>query len=76
MTPISITQLELAINAARYAAPSMGQESALSDDVAILADIYGELIYRGHKNFDADSLPVKARDVVLQWIAQSEGRAA
>jgi len=76
MTPISITQLEQAINAARNVAPSVGQAAALSEDVAILADIYGELIFRQHKNFDADSLPEKERNVVLQWVAQSEGRAA
>lgn len=76
MTPISISQLEEGINAARSVAPAVGQEAALSDDVAILADIYGELIYRQHKNFDADSLPVKERNIVLHWVAQSEGRAA
>ncbi len=76
MTPISIAQLEHAINAARSCAPSVGHEASLSDDVATLAGIYGELIFRQHKNFDADSLPAESRDLVLRWVAQSEGRAA
>lgn len=76
MTPISISQLEQAINAARSAGPSKGHEAALTDDVAMLADIYGELIFRQHKNFDADSLSAEIRDVVLHWVALAQGRAA
>lgn len=67
MTPITISELEQAINSARQAQPADGQEAALSADVAILADIYGQLIYRGHKAFDADSLEPDERDTLLRW---------
>jgi hypothetical protein len=72
MTPITISELEQAINAARQAQPAEGQESALSADVAILADIYGQLIYRGHRAFDADSLEPDEREALLRWRAVAE----
>lgn len=81
MNPISISDLEQAINAARSAEPASGSEAALSGDVAVLADIYGQLIYRGHKMFDADSLDASQRSIVLHWLeaaraARVPGRAA
>lgn len=81
MNPISISDLEQAINSARSAEPASGSEAALSGDVAVLADIYGQLIYRGHKMFDADSLDADERETVLRWLkvardSQVSGRAA
>lgn len=68
MKPVTISALELAINAARFAAPAQGREAALSDDVNVLAGIYGELIFRGHRGFDADSVSVAARQALERWL--------
>jgi hypothetical protein len=74
MTPITISELEQAINSARQAQPAEGQEAALSADVAVLADIYGQLIFRGHKAFDADSLAPDERDTLLRWRDAAESQ--
>ncbi|MGB7180482.1 MAG: DUF3717 domain-containing protein [Burkholderiaceae bacterium] len=83
MTPIKISDLEKAINHARQALPAEGQAAALSTDVGLLADIYGQLIFLGHKAFDADSLEPPVRAALFRWISlneiegrEGEGRAA
>jgi len=42
---ISLQQLELAINSARQANPSQGADAQLSPDVALLAGLYGRMIF-------------------------------
>lgn len=67
MTPIRIRELEAALNRARRLQPATGPEARLSDDVGRMAGVYGELIYRGHTVFDADSLDAQTRDAVMRW---------
>ncbi|MEZ5652674.1 MAG: DUF3717 domain-containing protein [Burkholderiaceae bacterium] len=67
MTPIRIRELEIAINRARGHEPASGTEARLSSDVSTLAAIYGELIYRRHSAFDADSLPPAEREALMRW---------
>ncbi|MEZ5657890.1 MAG: DUF3717 domain-containing protein [Burkholderiaceae bacterium] len=69
VTPIRIHELEAAINRARGHEPASGAEARLSDDVSRLGAIYGELIFRRHTVFDADSLPAQDREAVLRWLA-------
>ena len=78
MTPTTISELEQAINRARQSQPADGQQAALSADVARLAEIYGQLIFRGHKVFDADSLDPPERDALRRWLngGSDQGRAA
>ena len=75
MTPIRIRELEAAINRARDQVPATGAEAALSEDVGLMAAIYGELIYRGHSAFDADSLDETTRNALMRWWrpGQSDG---
>ena len=67
MTPMTISQLEMTINQARAGDCVTAELGELSDDVNVLAAIYGELIYRGHKGFDIDSLDESSRRIVLRW---------
>lgn len=67
MTPVRIRELEDAINRARGEQPASGAEARLSDDVSRLAGIYGELIFRGHSAFDADSLDPGTRAALMRW---------
>lgn len=67
VTPISISQLEAAINAARRDAPSSGNESTLATDVSLMADVYGELICLGHTGFDANSVNERTGEALSQW---------
>ena len=76
MTPITINELERAINCARAAQPTDGGRAALSAELALLAGIYGQLIYRGHKAFDADSLAPNEQAALQRWLAAEPGRAA
>ena len=76
MKPVSIAELESAINRARASQPATGHEAALSADVSRLADVYGELIFRGHRVFDADSLPPPVRDILQRWLDADRSRAA
>ena len=68
MKVVSIAQLESAINAARSAEPADGTASTLSEDVALLAGIYGELIYLNHRAFDCDSLTPDQQRVLTKWL--------
>lgn len=76
MEIITINALEQAINRARHSEPATGHESALSSDVSLLADLYGELIFRGHKAFQADSVSDTHRQVLSRWLVAGEPRAA
>lgn len=76
MEIVTINELELAINRARQSVPATGSESALSADVSLLADLYGELIFRGHKAFQADSVSPEHQDALKRWTRANEQHAA
>lgn len=71
MRPVSIGELETAINAARASEPAQGKECTLSREVALLAEIYGILIFRHHQNFDGDGLDEPVRTVLRRWLNAS-----
>lgn len=66
---VSITELEAAINRARHAHPAHGREAALSPDVALLAALYGELIYRRAHQFELATLSPELRGAFERWRA-------
>lgn len=70
-TRITITQLEQAINLARGAQPASGSESALSSEVASLATLYGQLIFRGEGDLDIDQLTEAQRTLLQRWLTRS-----
>jgi len=76
MDIVSITDLELAINRARQGEPAAGTEAALSSDVSLLADLYGELIFRGHRAFKTDSVSQSHQAALQRWLAASAPKAA
>ncbi len=76
MKIVTINELEQAINRARQSVPATGHESALSADVSLLADLYGELIFRGHKAFRADSVSVRHQEVLERWLQPNQQHAA
>jgi hypothetical protein len=69
MEPMPIAVLEGAINRARSAEPASGAESALSRDVALLAAVYGRLIYEGADVLDLDRLSPEEQLALLRWSA-------
>ncbi len=69
MRTVTIIELEQAINKARQAQPAEGIESTLPRDVARLADVYGELIFSGHKAFDLDSLTPPSKESLIRWLS-------
>lgn len=68
MQVITIAQLEAAINAARQHSPARQSGQALPNDVNVLAEIYGELIYKGHRAFDLDSLNAAQQTALERWL--------
>jgi Protein of unknown function (DUF3717) len=69
MEAITIGQLETAINRARVALPAHGTESALPPDVAVLATIYGRLIYERSDRVDLERLTDEEQVTLLRWLA-------
>lgn len=76
MDIVSITELELAINRARQGEPAAGKEAALSNDVSLLADLYGELIFRGHRAFKADTVSEAHQEALQRWLVDRAPKAA
>ena len=76
MDIVSITDLELAINRARQGEPAAGRDAALSSDVSLLADLYGELIFRGHRAFKADTVSTAHQEALQRWLLSSAPKAA
>jgi hypothetical protein len=68
MEPLSISQLEAAINRARAVAPASGIEASLSPDVALLARLYGEMIFRHHSHLDVETLSDEEQLALLRWV--------
>jgi|OpeIllAssembly_1097287.scaffolds.fasta_scaffold2335489_1 hypothetical protein len=69
MEPLPISQLEAAINRARTAQPASGAESALARDVALLAAVYGRLIYERAESVDLERLGADEQLALLRWLA-------
>jgi len=67
-TIVSIQVLEGAINTARRDCPTQQADHCLSTDLALMAEIYGLLIFRGEASFDADTLEPSARQVLDHWL--------
>jgi hypothetical protein len=68
MEPLSIGQLEAAINRARADAPARGPEGKLSHDVAMLGRLYGDMIYRRAAVLDVEALSDEEQLVLLRWL--------
>ncbi|QTD45586.1 DUF3717 domain-containing protein [Ottowia testudinis] len=68
MDRIHITDLEAALNHWRARCPA-GAGAALAPEVAALAEVYGELVYRRQQAAHAASLPPAARAAWLAWYA-------
>lgn len=64
---MTIGQIEAAINRARRAQPAVGHEASLSADVALLANIYGLMIYRRQDEQLLAELDPGHRDALLRW---------
>ncbi|RXN90202.1 hypothetical protein C7R54_11785 [Achromobacter aloeverae] len=67
-TPISITQLEQAINYWRSRSPSTGEEARLGREAAALATPYALLIYTGARELRAASLDEAGRQAYAAWL--------
>ncbi|OZI36921.1 hypothetical protein CAL29_00295 [Bordetella genomosp. 10] len=67
-TPISITQLEQAINYWRARSPSTGEEARLSREAAALATPYALLIYAGAHELRAADLGDEGRLAYAAWL--------
>jgi len=68
-TKISIQMLEGAINTARRHCPTQTADHCLSADLAVLAEVYGSLIFRQDSVCDADSLDASTRTILDHWLA-------
>jgi len=66
---VSIQMLEGAINAARRQSPTRSADHCLSADVAVLAGLYGQLIFHRDSAFDADCLDSATRRILDHWLA-------
>jgi Protein of unknown function (DUF3717) len=64
-------ELEQAINRARAAAPSVGNEASLSAEVAVLGGLYGRMIFEGAQQVAIDALSVNEKSVLsLYFVAR------
>ncbi len=68
MSSLSIGQLERAINRARAIEPAQGTESALSRDVAVLAGLYGRMIYLRMDQIAWNALEEREHAVLVRWM--------
>jgi len=67
--PIGIGQLEAAINRARLARPAQGVEAVLAREVAVMASLYGRLIWERRGAVSWEELSEVERDAVRQWLS-------
>lgn len=67
--PITLPQLEEAINYWRARSPSQGDEHRLCPQAAALAKPYALMIFRRRKEVAPGELPPEALDAYLQWRA-------
>ena len=66
---ISLTELETAINRARAAQPARGPEASLGRDVAVLAGLYGRMIWGRTERLTVNEISAAERAVLLRWVA-------
>jgi hypothetical protein len=64
---VTITELETAINRARTAQPASGPESSLGREVALLAGLYGRMIWERQDSLDLDALSDRERSALQSW---------
>ena len=64
---VAITDLEAAINRARAAQPASGPESALTREVALLAGLYGRMIWERLDSVAFDSLSTPEQLALQSW---------
>ncbi len=67
MDKLYIGQVEAAINRARQLLPASGHEATLSRDVALLADVYGSMIYARQDVLKLNELDPAHRDALVRW---------
>ena len=67
MDRLHIGQVEAAINRARRLSPASGHEATLSKDVALLADVYGSMIYARQDELRLGELDLAHREVLVRW---------
>ena len=64
----TIAQLEAAINRARSAQPATGPESALTREVALMAGLYGRMIWERRERIEHDALNPAERAALATWL--------
>lgn len=65
---VSITDLEAAINRARAAQPASGPESALTREVALLAGVYGRMIWERCDSLEFAQLSAAEQLALQSWV--------
>jgi Protein of unknown function (DUF3717) len=71
LTQISLSDLEAAINKARVNLPEQGVDHQLASDVAILANLYGKMIYYKQVVVPMQLLSDSEQIVLLNWVMNS-----
>jgi Protein of unknown function (DUF3717) len=71
LTQISLSDLEVAINRARAAMPAQGADHELASDVAVLANLYGKMIYYKQVVVPMQLLSDSEQIVLLNWVMNS-----
>lgn len=64
---ITITELERAINYWRTQRPSVGEESALSPEVDLLASIYALMIFNRTKSLPLEKVDAASLQLLEVW---------
>lgn len=64
----NVTQLEAAINRARATQPATGPESALTREVALMAGLYGRMIWERQERIALESLSPAERAALTTWL--------
>ncbi len=70
---LKIVQLEAAINRCRVAKPFT--DGILPTDMRLMAELYGEMIFRRLESVDVDTRSAPLRAVLAKWTAGAEPKA-
>jgi hypothetical protein len=73
-TPITLAELESAINFWRQRSPSMGEELRLCAEASALATPYALMIMSRRTSITMEDLSEKARAAILAWKAETSFR--
>lgn len=73
--PVTIAELEAAINRARAAQPASGPEAALTLEVAALGALYGRLIWEQRTEIAAEALSDGERVALRLWLPPESAAA-